>query len=56
MMKWQRYLSGGSISTGVMILSLQVVIAIATAADLDGDHVMMRGTNSGSIRIYHHHT
>ena len=48
-MKWQRHISG--VSTGVMILSLQLDIAIATLTDLDGDHVVMvRGSNSGSIR------
>ena len=49
-MKWQRHLSG--VGIGVRILSLQ--IGIATAADLDSysvaDHVMVRGSNSGSIR------
>ena len=45
-MKWQRHLSG--VGIGVRILSLQ--IGISVAADLDGvDHVMVQGSNSGSI-------
>ena len=53
-MKWQRHLCG--VGIGIRILSLQISVAVAAATDLDldgvvvVDHVMVRGSNSGSIR------